>query len=572
MSTISINPVLGFLSLSRLTGPIFDKELRVSSRRRRNYLLRFAYILLLSIFILSIWYSTFGIRSSGSAVYIASRLSQAGRQLITIISWFQFIAAQFIAIVMLSSSVSDEIHTGTLNVLMTTPISSFQIVTGKLLSKLLQLVILLAISLPLLAIVRIFGGVPWNYVVSSICITMTAVILAGSVSLLLSIIYRHSYAVVLITIVGYLLIFGALPGLFNLLAVFDLFVFNRGTTQSITAMTNPFVAFAAENATLLQSGVPRFFSWPMHCLIMLAATAVLVTISVLVIRRSALQKTFDRPGKFLSALIFRRKDKFAFDESGSQPSGGFIEPVTGSPIIWKEMRKGVIGHRKGDIALYVLLIGLFLIVAVLFLFVSRGGIGRTAMPHFLMSGINLILLARLAVISAGSLTMEKEARTWPILLTTPLSDEEIVRGKAIAAFRRNMILILIYFGLLCIRNIRFAGLSRGDVLLYMLSSTVFSACSIVGSVFFVIGSGLYFGVWMKSTTAAVATTVGLYFVVVYLFCGLFNPVRFFILRSVMPGSAPWPVYILPFVIALIQAGMGVAFIRRATFHLRRNIF
>ena len=380
MSTISINPVLGFLSLSRLTGPIFDKELRVSSRRRRNYLLRFAYILLLSIFILSIWYSTFGIRSSGSAVYIASRLSQAGRQLITIISWFQFIAAQFIAIVMLSSSVSDEIHTGTLNVLMTTPISSFQIVTGKLLSKLLQLVILLAISLPLLAIVRVFGGVPWNYVVSSICITMTAVILAGSVSLLLSIIYRHSYAVVLITIVGYLLIFGALPGMFNLLAVFDLFVFNRGTTQSITAMTNPFVAFAAESATLLRSGAPTFFSWPMHCLIMLAATAVLVTISVLVIRRSALHKTFDRPGKFLSALIFRRKNKFAFDESDSQPSGGFIEPVTGSPIIWKEMRKGVIGHRKGDIALYVLLIGLFLIVAVLFLFVSRGGIGRTAMP------------------------------------------------------------------------------------------------------------------------------------------------------------------------------------------------
>jgi hypothetical protein len=77
---------------------------------------------------------------------------------------------------------------------------------------------------------------------------------------------------------------------------------------------------------------------------------------------------------------------------------------------------------------------------------------------------------------------------------------------------------------------------------------------------------------MKNTTTAVATTVGLYFVVVYLFCGLFNPVRFFILRTVMPGSAPWPVYIIPFVIALIQAGMGVAFIRRATFHLRRNIF
>ena len=156
------------LSLSWLTGPIFDKELRVSSRRRRNYLLRFAYILLLSIFILSIWYSALGIRGSGSAVYQISRLSSAGRQIITTIVWFQFIAAQLIALVMLSSSVSDEIHTGTLSVLMTTPISSFQIVTGKLLSKLLQLILLLAISLPLLAIIRVFGGVTWDYIVSSV--------------------------------------------------------------------------------------------------------------------------------------------------------------------------------------------------------------------------------------------------------------------------------------------------------------------------------------------------------------------------------------------------------------------
>ena len=34
-----------------LTGPLFDKELRVSSRRKRNYILRFAYVVLLTIFV-----------------------------------------------------------------------------------------------------------------------------------------------------------------------------------------------------------------------------------------------------------------------------------------------------------------------------------------------------------------------------------------------------------------------------------------------------------------------------------------------------------------------------------------
>jgi len=253
-------------SLSWLTGPIFDKELRVSSRRRRNYFLRFAYILLLSVFILSIWYSTLGIRSSGSIVYWVSRLSQAGKHIITTIVWFQFIAAQLIAIVMLSSSVSDEIHTGTLSVLMTTPISSFQIVTGKLMSKLLQLMLLLAISLPLLAIVRVFGGVTWDYIVSSVCITLTAAVLVGSLSLLLSMIFRYAYNVIIVTILGYLLVFGALAGLFNMLAVKGIFIFDENVTQSILALIDPFVAFAAINAILLQSGVPKYFSWPVHCL------------------------------------------------------------------------------------------------------------------------------------------------------------------------------------------------------------------------------------------------------------------------------------------------------------------
>jgi len=234
-----------------LTGPLLDKELRVSSRRKRNYFLRCGYIILLGVFILSTWYSTVVLRSSGSAVYQASRLSQAGRHIITAIIWFQFIVAQLVAIVMLSSAISDEIRTGTLNVLMTTPISSFQIVMGKLFSKLLQLMLLLAISMPLLAIIRVFGGVPWNYVVSSVCITLCAAVFAGALSLLLSISERRSYAVILSAAILYLLVFVAfLPGLFMGLAVAD--ILNQQATQSVLALASPFWAMM-RNTQLMAS-------------------------------------------------------------------------------------------------------------------------------------------------------------------------------------------------------------------------------------------------------------------------------------------------------------------------------
>ena len=183
-TTKLISSFLKIINPAWLTGPIFDKELRTSSRRKRNYVLRFAYLAILTVFVVLVWSSMVKLRGGGA--YRISRMSEAGLAIITTIIVFQFIATQFIAVVMLSTAISDEIYNRTLGVLMTTPINSFQIVMGKLFSKLLQLILLLSVSLPLLAIVRVFGGVPWDYVLSSLCITLTAVIFAGSLSLYFS--------------------------------------------------------------------------------------------------------------------------------------------------------------------------------------------------------------------------------------------------------------------------------------------------------------------------------------------------------------------------------------------------
>ena len=550
-----------------LLGPIFDKELRVCSRRRRSYVLRCAYIAALCIFIVSAWYSILGARSSGSAVYQVSRFSQIGRTVIASIVWFQFVIAQLIAIVMLSYSIRDEIRAGTLAVLMTTPIRSFQIVTGKLLSRLLQLILLLAISLPLLTIVRVFGGVTWSFVISSVCVTLTAVFLSGAVSLLLSMTYRQSHIVILVSIMGYMVIFGILPGLFNLLAVAGLF--NEEITQSIIALTNPFWAFAATNAKFLfQSGAPRLFSWPLHCLLMLILTMMVMALSFLRVRKAALGEAFGKTGGLWSRLTAKRTIRTYSGYERYEP----MIPVTGPPIIWKEMRKGIIGRGRGDIVFFILLVAAFLISAVLMLFIGRGNARMMVLPHFIMSGLYLVVMIRLAVFSAGSLTMEKEARTWPILLATPLADREIVRGKAIAAFRRNMPLILVYFALLCLRYVLLSGALRHEMYAQLSYMLVVSACNIAGSVFFVIGTGLYLGVRLKTTTAAVAATAGLYLGMTYLLCGIFNPMRFFAYRTVARWGLPWLSYAIPIALALIHAGIGAVFARRAVLRLRRNIF
>ena len=185
MNIALANLVPRLASLSWLTGPLLDKELRVSSRRRRNYILRSVYVIVLTVFVAMVWLSV--VKYGASGAYQRSRMAVAGKTIISTIVTFQFFATQMIAIVMLSTAISDEIYHRTLGLLMTTPINSFQIVMGKLCSKLLQLILLLAISLPLLAIIRVLGGVAWNYVLSSLCITLTAVIFAGALSMHFSI-------------------------------------------------------------------------------------------------------------------------------------------------------------------------------------------------------------------------------------------------------------------------------------------------------------------------------------------------------------------------------------------------
>ncbi len=547
----------------RLFGPIFDKELRVSSRRRRNYLLRFVYILSLSIFILFAWYSILGIRSSGSSVFLVSRLSQAGRQIISTIVWFQFIAAQVISIVMLSSSVSDEIHRGTLAVLMTTPINSFQIVTGKLLSKLLQLMLLLAISLPLLAIIRIFGGVTWEYVASSVCITLSATFLAGALSLLLSITYRHAYTVILVTVALYMVFFGALSGLFNMLAVNGMFIFDRQVTQSLLAMTNPFVAFAAANAKFIQSGVPSFFSWPLHCLLMLGVSAILITVAVWRMRKAAPAKTFGSSSKPWFAGAMEKTLTRIFYKAGCRSSCSSIIPVKDPPILWREMRKGFVGRSRGEAAIFVLLTIAFLISAVLLVFSSRR---ISFLPQYLMYAFYLVAMVRMAVFSAGSITAEKEARTWPVLLATPLEDRDIVRGKAVAAFRRNFPLLLLYIILVSILYIKLAGIkSIIAIVLYTLFPTL-------TSILFVIGSGVYLGTRLKTTTGAVATTIGLYFAITFLFCGAFNPLNRLFFTFVLSRGGPWMYFGMTIFRSLILGAAGLVFARYAVRRLRYDIF
>ncbi len=483
MTTVLINFVSKFLSLSWLTGPIFDKELRVSSRRRRNYVLRSAYLTLFTIILVFIWLNE--VRYLGSAAYRISRMARAGQTITIFIVWFQFCAIQLIAIIMLSTSISDEIDNRTLGLLMTTPINSFQIVMGKLFSKLLQIILLLAISLPLLAIVRIFGGVPWDYIISSLCITLATLIFVSSLSMFFSIYFRKAYVVIIMTILFLGVLFALLP--------FLCFMMLKETMSddkliSIIFEANPY-GIMMFNTIFMEN--PRslgriFFSWPLHCAIMLVSSAVLLLVSVIKVRKVALLQATGQLGRF-------SRKKPADGAVKSRLNISAIRPVGKLAFLWKELRTPLFGRNK-IIAIIVISISLILLLMTYVLVAIENGLDNLGVQALYLSTLGVVGGLFAIILPAASVTSEKESRCWPILLVTTLSDWQILLGKIIGTLRRCVPTWFLMFGHLIVFTI--IGYIHPVALIHI-------PILVTWVVIFFLGTGIYFSSRFKHTTTAV---------------------------------------------------------------------
>lgn len=512
----SLTTPLGWLRLNWLTGPILDKEMRVASRRRRNFWLRVIYVALMTGLIALIWLVVDDKSSrsynQASNVY---RMSEIGKSVILAIVWFQFIMGQLVAIVSMSTSISDEIYRRTLGVLMTTPINSLQIVMGKLTSKLLQILVLLGISLPVLAVVRVFGGVPWGFVVHSLCLTLVSLLFVSSVAMFFSIFTRRAYLVILQTILALGVFYLGLP----LLASYVCYKSHISERVGLPflALFHPPGVMVYESAVMSSARMGMgglWVSWLSTCVAMLIVTACLLALCIKMVRKVALRQVSGdvgkraKPGRALivppplpavaAALETMAPPPPAMTTAARTPVAdpiGNIRRVTGSPILWKERRAPLL---KGTWP-WVALIGTVAILLITYLICASEHAFRdhetNAVYAAILTGLAMLVTM---VITATPIAAEKEARSWGILLLTGQSDWRILRDKALGALRRCLpcwVILFAHVGLFTA-----VGLLHPIVLVHLLMImiwvTTLLACS-----------GLYFSAAFRHTTTAVIMNI-----------------------------------------------------------------
>ena len=184
--------------------PVYKRETTVRSRSLRMPLIIFAFNGVLALAALLNMYQTIAqVRSSATIQY------STFLDLYAFVATLEFLLLMFIMPALTSGSISGERERQTLELLFTTQMSPNDIIMGKLLSAVEQLLVLVVSSLPIVLLTFVYGSVDFrDLTLLLICFTIVA-FYAGGIGMLFSSLLRRStfsnvctYGVLLFIVVG----------------------------------------------------------------------------------------------------------------------------------------------------------------------------------------------------------------------------------------------------------------------------------------------------------------------------------------------------------------------------------
>jgi ABC-type transport system involved in multi-copper enzyme maturation permease subunit len=198
---------------------VIAKELRWRMRGRRAFVLVTVYVAVLGLLVFTVYqfaadtatrqFSADGelIRSDGVSAAASAAVGQA---IFGVILVLQTVLTLLLAPALTSGGVSMEREKQTLELLIATPVSTLGLVLGKLVSSLAYVVLLILLSIPLMSLAFVFGGIAPDDVLRAYFMLLAAAFFVGSIGLFLSAwLKRTQLATAIALIVVFLLSFAA---------------------------------------------------------------------------------------------------------------------------------------------------------------------------------------------------------------------------------------------------------------------------------------------------------------------------------------------------------------------------
>lgn len=407
--------------------PIAVRLVQNGSRRAKHLYIRGIYLAALVLLLLWLMLA----QGAGESSY--RDLAQQGARSFVWVAYLQIALICILAPVFMAGAIAQEANPRTWEVLLTTPLSRFEIVLGNLFGRLFFILALLVASLPLFALTQYFGGVPGRSIFTSYLIAGCAAVLVGSIAIALSVsrlVGRRAVFAFYVAVVSYLAATAAVDAY---LRTAGLGVNRTGVTWmtainpflALQALLNPSTYPRAEAGT--QSGLSRWFlesPVSLWCWGSATLSVALMLASTLTVRTGGLATI---GGRSTGVPWYRRVFKLGGKGQEHRPP----RAVWTNPIAWREAaaRNSTLGK-----------------IAARWSFIAAGGLwalglmafyhgGSLSTPSFQLAlvatvwaevGITGLVAINMA---ATAISREREDGTLDLLLTTPLTPSDYIRGK-----------------------------------------------------------------------------------------------------------------------------------------------
>jgi ABC-type transport system involved in multi-copper enzyme maturation permease subunit len=433
-----------------LPGPVFTFELITTARRGRFYVARALYGILL---LLILW----AIHSLWSGEYEGELPSN-------LVNWFAFSGFAAIAVgqellvlvltpALVAGVIADEKRRRTLHYVMASQLTSAEIVLGKLLVRMLYVGVLLGVSLPVMSLLVLLGGVDPRLVLLACGCTLSTAWLLAALSIWVSTFARRPREALFVA-------FG-LEWLWLFFPTLVTYTLGTGTgwraidvptlwlAESVGA-SSPVRVFGNEMWGVLVAGAR---SMDLDAYIRMIGLEVAAGAILAILAAVQLRPVFQRQDGATGTLVrlrVRPKGRRA------RRFGARVVPAD-RPMLWKELQSGRARGLPRLIArLLTVIVGGFLAyyavryfaLAYVELFQYGYRVRREWVTYhanrldfftFLWAVIPLVYLIGIMTVAgsaAAAITSEHEEDTWVSLTTTDLTGREIIFAKLLGSLRR----------------------------------------------------------------------------------------------------------------------------------------
>ncbi len=165
---------------------ILTKEMRIRMRRERTIWVIVVYILLIGLLGWLVINS-----SSHSANNGVNNWSSIGYLLYTLLLMIQIFLILFITPAFTATTINGEKERQTFDLLLCSQLSSFSLISGKLLAGMMNALLLIAASLPVFSLVFFFGGVSPLQAIEALAVSIVTALLAATLGVCCSAIFQR---------------------------------------------------------------------------------------------------------------------------------------------------------------------------------------------------------------------------------------------------------------------------------------------------------------------------------------------------------------------------------------------